>query len=353
MNVRRLKIKDAGLPPGTPVYTGTQEKRLAIINITGYNETEVHHDILKDPENAKSQIKPDYVNWINLDNISDVETLESIGKSFNLHPLLIEDVLNVRQRPKIEDYPGYTFIVLKMLYLNKSTKEIEKEQISLILTDSSVITFQEKAGDVFDQVRDRIEKGKGKIRKMGPDYLLYTLMDAVIDNYFIILETLSDQIEDLEDELISNPDPDTIKDINRFKRYTISLRKSIWPLREVITGFTRLDPETVSEETRIYIRDLYDHTIQVIDTVETFRDMLSGMLDIYLSSISNKMNEVMKVLTIIATIFIPLTFVTGLYGMNFEYMPELDWPWAYPVVWGLMGVIVIVMVIYFKKKKWI
>jgi len=293
------------------------------------------------------------VTWINIDGVDRVDVIERLGKHFNLHPLALEDIVNTGQRPKMEDFLDYILLVLKMLYYDEKEGEFKAEQISLILGPNWVISFQENAGDVFDPIRERIRSDKGRIRKMGADYLVYALMDAIVDNYFIILEKIGENIEEIEDKLVTNPAPETLQALHILKRQMIFLRKSVWPLREVISRLERWESQLVNKSTDIYLRDLYDHTIQVIDAIETFRDMLSGMLDIYLSSVSNRMNEVMKVLTIIATIFIPLTFVAGLYGMNFKFMPELEWPWGYPFVLLVMFAIGILMVIYFRKKKWV
>lgn len=240
-----------------------------------------------------------------------------------------------------------------MLFYNENNNEVDVEQISLILGENFVISFQERPGDVFDPIRDRIRNAKGRIRKMGVDYLVYALIDAVVDNYFSIMEKFTEKIESLEEELINDPTPNTSRTIHNLKREMIFLRKSVWPLREVVNVLERGDLRFIKKSTRVFLRDLYDHTIQVIDTIETLRDMVSGMLDIYLSSISNRMNEVMKVLTIIATIFIPLTFIAGIYGMNFRYMPELQWQWGYFTVWIIMGAVAISMLFYFKRKRWL
>lgn len=265
----------------------------------------------------------------------------------------MEDIANTGQRPKIEDFVDYIFVVLKMLDYDEKESEITVEQLSLILGPSWAISFQENVGDVFDPIRERIRGDQGRIRKMGSDYLVYALIDAVVDNYFIALERIGEKIEDIEDELVANPVPETLRAIHNLKRQMIVLRKSVWPLREVISRLERWESKLISKSTDIYLRDVYDHTIQVIDAIETYRDMLSGMLDIYLSSVSNRMNEVMKVLTIIATIFIPLTLVAGIYGMNFNYMPELKLSWGYPLVLSIMLAIGIVMLLYFRKKKWL
>ena len=294
------------------------------------------------------------VTWINIDGIHRVDIIESIGKHFGVHSLVLEDILNTGQRPKMDNYGDYLFIVLKMIYCNGKESEIVAEQISLILGSNFVISFQEETEkDVFNPVRERIRSGCGRIRKMGPDYLAYALMDAIVDNYFAVLESLGEQIELLQEELIADPRPETLQAINHLKREMIFLRKSVWPLREVVSGLERGESPLIKSETGIFLRDLYDHTIQTMDTLETCRDMLSGMLDIYLSSISNRMNAVMKVLTIIATIFIPLTFIVGIYGMNFKYMPELEWRWSYPLVLLVMAAIAVSMLIYFRRKKWL
>ncbi|MCJ7687321.1 MAG: magnesium/cobalt transporter CorA, partial [Desulfobacteraceae bacterium] len=257
------------------------------------------------------------------------------------------------QRPKMEDLGDYIFIVLKMLMPAKTEGDFDAEQVSLILGSNFVISFQEKQGDVFNTIRERIKMGKGRIRKTGSDYLAYTLLDAIIDNYFVILEDVGEKIETMQEEVLANPDPSILKVIQDTKRNMIFLRKSVWPLRETISNLERGESSLIGDSVGPYLRDVYDHTIQVIDTVETFRDTISGTLDIYLSSLSNKMNEVMKVLTIIATIFIPLTFIAGLYGMNFKFMPELEWKWSYLVIWIVFLVVGALMLIGFRRKKWL
>jgi magnesium transporter len=293
------------------------------------------------------------VSWINIDGLHDVEIIEKIGRHFAIHPLILEDILNTNQRPKQEDFGDGLFIVLKMLSYDEKNQCIKPEQVSLILGENYVISFQEAIGDVFDPIRDRIRSAKGRIRTMGPDYLIYSLVDAIVDGYFLILEKIGDRIEVLEEELVTNPSQATLHQIHEMKREMIFLRRNIWPLRELISGLDRGESSLIKDTTQVYLRDVYDHTIQVIDTVESFRDMVAGMLDIYLSSLSNRMNAIMKVLTIIATIFIPLTFVAGIYGMNFEHMPELKWKYGYAGVWGLMIVIFLGMMVYFKRKKWL
>jgi magnesium transporter len=293
------------------------------------------------------------VTWINIDGIHEVDIIENLGELFGLHHLLQEDILNTYLRPKIEDFDDYTFISLKMLSYNEKRDEILSEQTSIILGKNFVISLQETEGDIFEPIRSRIRTGKGRIRKRGADYLVYSLIDIIVDNYFVILERIGERIEGLDEELVTNPTPETLRVIHNLKGELIFLRKTIWPLREIISTLQRGESDLIEDSTQIYLRDVYEHTIQVVDTIESYRDMVSGMLDIYLSSVSYRLNEVMKVLTIIATIFIPLTFITGLYGMNFKYMPELGWVWGYPTVWAIMILVSLVMVVYFRKKDWL
>lgn len=342
-----------GLPPGTLVHIGEKKVEKARITIIDYDEVEFQEEEVETVKECFPFKDKPTVMWINIDGIHEIKIIEEIGKHFDIHPLILEDVLNTGQRPKMDDFENYIFIVLKMLYYGEDTKEIKTEQVSLILGLNFIISFQEKEGDVFNPVRERIRNSKGRIRKMGSDYLAYALVDAIVDNYFIILEKVGEEIEFLEEELVTDPRPETLQSIHRLKREMILLRKSVWPLREVIDALKRGESSLIHESTGIYLKDVYDHTIQIIDAIETFQDMISGMLDTYLSSISNRMNEVMKVLTIIATIFIPLTFIAGIYGMNFEYMPELGWHWGYFMVWFIIIIVTISMIFYFRRKGWL
>jgi len=345
--------KNKGLSPGTVVYIGEEKTAEVKISVIDYNENEF---VKREGVKAKDCFpfkEKDSITWINVDGVHNTGVIEKIGEIFGLHPLVMEDIGNTTQRPKVEDFEDYIFVVLKMLYLDDKGEEIEVEQVSLVLGKNFVISFQEKEGDVFDSVRERIEKGKGRIRKMGSDYLLYSLIDSVVDNYFSVLETMGDKIEELEEDIVERTAPESLHNIHKVKKEMISLRRSVWPLREVINSLTREKTALVSGNVIIYFRDVYDHTIQVIETVETFRDMLSGLHDTYLSSISNKMNEIMKVLTMFASIFIPLTFIAGVYGMNFSFMPELNWRWGYFSVWGVIIILGVSMLFYFKRKKWL
>ena len=349
----RRHVKKAGLPPGTLVHVGERKLESVRITLIDYDESLFQEKQVSRIEDCFQFKTTPTVTWINIDGLHDVKIIEEIGKHYDLHPLTLEDILHTGQRPKFEDLESYLFVVLMMLRFDDESQMVLSEQVSLVLGSHFVISFQENIGDVFEQIRDRIRNAKGKIRKMGADYLMYALLDAVVDNYFVILEKLGEKIEVLEEELVDNPTERTLQQIYNLKREMVFLRKSVWPLRELISGLERSESALIEESTGVYLRDVYDHTIQVIDTVESFRDMVSGMLDIYLSSISNRMNTVMKVLTIIATLFIPLTFVAGIYGMNFEHMPELKWRYGYAVVWLVMLVVAGVMVLYFKKKKWL
>jgi len=345
--------KKAGLPPGTLVHVGEGKDEKVKITIIDYDEKHFEERKVKKVEECLPFKDKPTVTWINIDGIHQVDIIEAIGKHFGVHPLVLEDIVNTGQRPKMEDFGNYLFVVLKMIYYDEKEDEIKTEQVSLLISQNFVISFQEREGDVFNSIRERIRGSKGRIRKMGADYLAYALMDSVVDNYFVIIEKVGEKLEGMEEELVKNTTPETLQAIHSLKRNMIFLRKSVWPLREVIGGLERGESKLVQEPTQIYFRDVYDHTIQVMDAIETSRDMLSGMLDIYLSSVSNRMNEVMKVLTIIATIFIPLTFIAGIYGMNFQNMPELGWRWGYFAVLIVMVSIGISMLAYFKRKKWL
>lgn len=291
------------------------------------------------------------VTWINIDGLSDVPMLEKLGQHYGFHTLTLEDVLNCGQRPKLEDYGKYHFLVMKSLN-RQEEGELQVEQISFFLSGGYIITLQELAGDSFEAVRERIRQDKGQIRRMGPDFLLYALIDALIDEYFPVLETYGERIEELEDEVVLRPAPAVLNEIHRIKRELLLLRRSAWPEREVINSLQRDEAHLITAETRVFLRDCYDHTIQVIDMIETYRDLATGLLDVYLSSTSNRLNEVMKVLTIISTIFIPLNFIAGVYGMNFQHMPELAKPWGYPAALGFMAVVAGSLVAYFRRKGW-
>ncbi len=351
--VFRTNPDKIGASPGTLIHVGDRKVDSALISLFEYSAEKVSEKSVLAVDKCLAVEDNLAIKWINIDGIHQVEILEQCGSCFGLHPLVLEDVMNTGHRPKFEEHDDYLFLVFKMLSMPEGSTEIHTEQISLILKDKLVISFQEQAGDVFEGIRERIRTNRGRLRKRGADYLAYALLDSVIDNYFVILEKIGEEVELLEDELITTPSPATLHKIHNLKREMILLRKSVWPMRELISGIQRCESPLIAEGTEIFFKDIYDHTIQVIDTVETFRDILSGMLDLYLSSISNRMNEVMKVLTIMATLFIPLTFIAGIYGMNFDHMPELHWPWGYAIFWIMILIIAGMMLAFFKKKKWL
>jgi magnesium transporter len=354
-NNKRTKrhSKKAGLAPGTLVHIGERKLETVRITVIDYDENSFQEKQVNSVEECFQFKTTPTVSWINIDGLHDISIIEKIGKHFDIHSLILEDILSTGQRPKFEDMEKYIFIVLKMLRFDDPSQTILSEQVSIVVASNYVVSFQENIGDVFDPIRDRIRNAKGRIRKMGSDYLMHALLDTIVDNYFVILEKMGEQIESMEEELIAEPSDKTVRMIHELKKELIFLRKSVWPLRELISGLEKTESSLISDATGPYLRDVYDHTIQVIDTVESYRDIVSGMLDIYLSSISNRMNAVMKVLTIIATIFIPLTFIAGIYGMNFKYMPELEWKSGYFIVLIIMAVAAAVMLIYFKRKKWL
>lgn len=340
-------------PPGTLIHIGEKMTDITSVNEIAFDMDNVYENEIKNLDDYSIQEGFKGVTWINVNGIHDTTVIEKIGNRFNIHNLVLEDILNTSQRPKIEDFNDYIFLVLKMLSYDKERKEVDTEQVSFIIGQDYLISFQEREGDVFQPVRERIKYGRGKIRKMKADYLVYSLVDAIVDNYFYIMEAIGGDIEDIEAQLLENPNPETIHQIQRLRKELIFLRKAVWPLREVLNTLLRGESKLIQKTTIIFLRDVYDHTIQIIETTETYREMVAGLHELYLSSISHRMNEIMKVLTIIATIFIPLTFITGIYGMNFEFMPELKWKFGYFLSLIIMGCIGLVMFIYFKRKKWL
>ena len=343
--------KKAGLPPGTLIHVGEQKLENVRLSLMNYDEEKIEEKEINSIDECFPYMKSSGITWVNIDGLHDTDVINRIGEKFNLHPLVLEDILNTEQRPKLDDMDEYLFIVAKMIYYNPDDDIIKFEQISLVLFENFVLSFQEDIGDVFEPVRERLRKGKGRIRKMGTDYLMYTLLDALVDSYYDILEKIGDRVENLEDDLVDAPEPDTLQMIHTLRRELVFLRRSVWPIREIISSLERGESKLINQKSFIFYRDVYDHAVQVIDTIETCRDIVSGMMDLFLSSVSNRMNEVMKMLTVIATIFIPLTFIVGVYGMNFKYMPELKWHWGYPAVWAAMITIGILMILWFKRKK--
>jgi len=349
----KRRPRKVGLPPGTLVFTGDQRVEKPRLTLIDYNEESIEEREIDSVDACIPFIKKDSVTWINVDGLHQVNIIKTLGDHLKIHPLIQEDIVHMDQRPKMEDMDAYLFMVLKMIMIDPSAKELESEQVSLIVGQRFVISFQERQGDVFEGIRERIRNTHGRIRRMEADYLAYSLLDAIVDQYFVILETVGDEIESMEDEVMENPTPNTLQHLHQLKRKMLFLRKSIWPMREMISALERSESKLIQKRVHPFLRDLYDHAIQIIDMLETLRDMNSGMFDMYLSSVSNRMNEVMKVLTIIATIFIPLTFIAGIYGMNFEHIPELKWRFGYAGFWIVTACIATIMVVFFKRKKWL
>ncbi|OHE22981.1 MAG: magnesium and cobalt transport protein CorA [Syntrophobacterales bacterium RBG_19FT_COMBO_59_10] len=350
--IKKRRSAKAGLPPGALIHIGERHAEKAKIVLCEYDESHLSEKEIHTLEGALPPPDREAVTWVHIDGLQDVHLLEEMGNVFGLHPLILEDILNTEQRPKGEDHGDYFYVVLKLFHESPGG-DFVPEQVSIVLGPNWLISIQEKEGKLLDTVRERLRNGRGRFRRNRADYLAHAILDGIVDRYFVILDGMGERIEDLEEALVSRPSPETLRAIQTLKREMLLLRKSVWPLREMIGGLARSDSPLIRESSVIYFRDVYDHAVQVIDTIENYRDMLSGMLDIYLSTISNRMNEIMKVLTIIATVFMPLTFLAGVYGMNFKYMPELEWPWGYFALWGVMILISIWMLIYFRRKKWL
>ena len=355
MTARFLKKRSAsnGLAPGSLVFIGNKKMKTSRLRLIDYDSEKLQEIELKLIRDGIPYKETNTVSWFNIDGLDNIELIKDIGEIFNLDPLLLEDVLNTGQRPKVEEFDNALFIVLKMMRYIEEDKTVISEQLSLILGEKFLITFQEQVGDVFEPVRERIRKSRGRIRNAGLDYLAYALLDTVVDNYFLIVEKLGEKIEDLEEDVLSDPTPEVLESINDYKREINFLRKSIRPSRELVIKLTKLDSEFINENTRPYLKELLDLITQVTEGLDTYCEMLNDQLSIYHTSVSNKMNEVMKVLTIFAAIFIPLTFIAGIYGTNFEYFPELSFRYSYFIFWGILVIIAIVMLRYFRKKGWL
>jgi magnesium transporter len=351
--IMKKRTSKIGVSPGSLIHIGEVSDATPQLSVLRYHPGGAEDLSPLDVAQIAASVTPQSVTWLNLDGLHDVKRIETLGSAFALHPLILEDILNTDHRPKLEVGEGFLFLVAKMLTLHPGRGEILSEQISFIVGPGYVLSFQEKPGDLFDSLRQRIYADQGRVRKMGADYLAYRLLDTIVDHYFVILEQMGDQIEKLEEELLARPDRQLLHRIHLAKREMILLRRAVWPLREVISGLQRADSGNITPAVQPFLRDLYDHTIQIIDTVETYRDVITGLLDLYLSSISNRMNEIMKVLTIMSTLFIPLTFLVGVYGMNFDYLPELHWRWGYFALWGVMLSSVGGMFVFFRRKGWV
>lgn len=343
----------AGMSPGTPVFIGEKRLDKVRIDVLDYSDTAVAHRLDVPADRVLLPLPGKGVSWISVKGVHDAGPITALGKIFGIHLLTLEDIVNTAQRPKIEEYAGYVFIALKTIHYNEGEKTLEMEHISLVFGDNFVISFQEGEGDMFGKIWERVLAAKGRLRSMHADYLAYALMDAVVDQYFQVVERIGDRIEEIDERLLVDPKPTDAAEIHRIKRDILHLRRTIWPLREEVGDLGKSVSVLVGAETKVFLRDLYDHTIQVMDILETFRDILGGMHDTYLTAVSNKMNETIKFLTVISTFFIPLTFLVGVYGMNFDYMPELRWHWGYLMIWSVMAAVVFIMVWFFKRKKWL
>jgi magnesium transporter len=347
------RSRKAGLPPGSVVHIGAPSARPTHIQTLRYGPDRLAEERDATAEQALACRDETGVAWINVDGVQDVELLKKLGDGYGLHPLAIEDIANTEQRPKLEDYGNYLFIVLKMLSPDNS--RVRAEQISLIIKRNVVITFQEhdKPGDCMDPLRARLRADASRVRGAGADFLAYGILDAVVDHYFVVLEQLGDAVEHIEAAAVLDPTARGAQMIHELRRELLTMRRAVWPLRDLVAQLLRRESPLISEKTAVYLRDVYDHLVQVIDTIEALRDLLSSLLEVELTRASLRMNETIKALTLIATIFIPLTFIVGVYGMNFDYMPELRWQFAYPALWALMIAIGVGMVAWFKRKRWL
>lgn len=354
MKRKIIKIsKKAGLPPGALIHVGEKKATEAILSYTSYNESEYIEDTCSSTAMCPAPDGNKKVLWLNLDGLHDVDLISDMGKKFNLHHLLLEDVLNTHHRPKMEEFDNYLFFTLKHLEINKKDQNLSSQQISLVLGKDYVLTFRESETNIFQKLRERIKISTGSIRKKGPDYLFYRLLDIIVDNYFGVIEHIDETSEQLEENALMNPTKETLQQIRHYKNMLAEIRKSVLPLREAISSLLNNPGGLIDNTTQHYIRDVYEHIIQIVETVEAQKDTLTTVMELYLTGLSNKTNDVMKVLTIIATIFIPLTFIAGIYGMNFDNMPELHWKYGYFVVWGIMIFIILIMIVFFKRKKWL
>ncbi|MCE5316206.1 MAG: magnesium/cobalt transporter CorA [Parachlamydia sp.] len=349
----RKRLKKAGQSPGTLTVPEREWGEKIAVSLIEYDKTHITENPRATIKDCLVSLDKPSITWINIHGIYDTQAIETLGRHFGLHPLMLEDIVTSGQRSKLDDYKKSIFIVLRLLKYNQDRQDIEDEQVSIILGSNYVITFEEAPEDVFDPVRDRIRKKNSIITQRGADYLCYALMDCIVDHAFLILEKLDERIEKLELQLLNKEPKTLVTDIQRVKHDIVLLRKSVWPMREVIGQFRRLDTPLIKDTTKLYMQDVYDHTIQVIDTIESFRDVSGGLLDIHLSNLNMRMNEIMKVLTIVATIFVPLTFIASIFGMNFEHMPELHSKWGYPISLGVMAAVALSMLFFFRRNKWI
>jgi magnesium transporter len=350
---RKKQRKKAGLAPGTISYVGDLRDFEVYADVMEYCE-----ETFDEKNNISIKSIPRYtgnedIRWINITGIHETAVLETLGKTFELHNLVMEDIAHANQRPKLDEFDAYAYLVVQMVRYDDEYFQISTEQLSIIVQGNTIITFQEQPGDLFEGIRERLKKNIGKGRRSGVEYLIYSILDTIVDNYFVVLEKMGDHLDEIEVKLLGQAKSNDVNELHGIKRELIYLRKSVWPMREVINSLGKSELIQKNQITEIYLRDVYDHCVRAIDTLETYREMSSSLMDMHLSSLSNKMNTVMKTLTIISTIFIPLTFIVGVYGMNFKYMPELEIKYAYEIVWGVMIVLTLIMIRYFRRKGWI
>jgi magnesium transporter len=350
----RRALKKPGLPPGTVVHTGAKKEERARVSYIDYDAQHLtEREDVQDLSVLWGLCDSPSISWVNVDGLHDTALVERIGERFGIHPLVLEDIVHVGQRPKVEEYDEYLYVVLYQLEWQGEEEMVAEEQVSLVIGPNFVFSFQERQGDDFATIRERLRTGKGKLRERGSDYLAYALIDATVDNYFSILDQIGRVTEQVELELLEQPSQDTMRKLQQIKREMLVVRRTIWPLREVMASLMRSESELISEDTKVYLRDVHDHSVQVLEAVETLRDVVSGMIDLYLSQVAQRTNEAIRVLTVMASIFIPLTFIVGVYGMNFDYMPELQSRWGYPVVWAVMISTAAGLLLWFKKRDWI
>lgn len=344
----------SGMPPGSLVHVGEVHAAKCRMTLVDYNASLFEERVIDSIDELLPYNRPDTVTWVNVDGLQDISIVADLGRLFDIHPLILEDILNTHQRPKLEEHGAYLYCVLKALTLDKQYPyAIEQEQISILLLENIIFTFKEKTGTMFDPIHARLKNTHSNIRTYHTDYLAYVIIDTIVDQYFTMADTIDEIIEPLEYELLANPTAHTLAILLNIKRELIISKRSVAPLRELLAAILRSNSPLIQRETQHYFSDVYDHALRVIDTMDTNREIINSLHDIYLTSISNKLNETMKVLTVFASIFIPLTFITGVYGMNFEYMPELTWKWAYPMLWGVFIALLVGLLVFFKKKKWI
>ena len=344
----------SGLPPGSLIHVGEVLESVGNMSVIDYSKGRFEEKKIESVDEILAYKDSETVTWVIIEGLTDVAVVERIGAIFGIHHLVLEDILNTNQRPKFEEYDDHLYIVLKCLLSEDTHFSVNNEQVSLLVMKNFVIMFKEKKDELFLPLQQRIRTSSGKFRGLGSDYLAYAILDFIVDQNFILIDLLDESITTLEDSLLTGePKQDMLYKIQRLKREMISIRRYVSPVRELLSEMLRSESDLIHENTHIFLRDVSDHSIRVVESIESYREILTGLLDIYVSTVSNKMNQIMKVLTVFTSIFIPLTFIAGIYGMNFEYMPELKWKWAYPLTWAVFIVIPIVLLVYFKRKKWL